>query len=181
MRSIQFSVSAADLFRENYGVSVIGLGDESNSLNRLKIQCFGQTDSNPMPGIRTVCYVICAFQRCDARILDAIFFVLGKSWLLGGYQERLSLRSELETIVTFSQTNYRTASAQVRAKQHYVPTVKFRNTGIMYGFHRVRDIILCQDGIAWVTFYKFLSHCFLSHHNLTKIFGGNPGTWPVLK
>jgi hypothetical protein len=161
MRPVKLGISAVDFFRENYGVSVIGLRNKGDPLDRFEIGCLGKSDSNAVSGIRTVCYIICPFQARDAGVFDAELFVLEKFFLFTRDHKGFRPGLEIETIITFGQTDYRPAGIKVRPKQHYVSAVEFCNAGIMNRLYSVRNIILCQDGIIFVTPDKFFRH-FLS-------------------
>ena len=58
---------------------------------------------------------------------------------------------EFEAVFTFGNTDNGTTVAQVRSKQHDNATVIPRNTGIVHGFYRIRDIVLCQNRVGRIT------------------------------
>ncbi len=45
---------------------------------RAKVTAVSELDLDIMPGIGTVCYIICTFQRSNAGVFNAILFVFGK-------------------------------------------------------------------------------------------------------
>jgi hypothetical protein len=78
MRPVKTRVSALEFLREHNCIAQVGLADQRDAFNAIKVLCPGKCYAHPMPRVCTVSEKICTLHGVYAEVLDPELFIFGK-------------------------------------------------------------------------------------------------------
>src|SRR5450756_1794822 len=154
MRPVKTRIPATELYRENDDVAKVGLGYKRNAFNFFKISGARKGSPNAVTGIRAVGKQVVVLYRADSQVLDSELFIFCKHVVLCRYEKGFGMDSEGKTIIAVGPADDGASVVTVRPEQHNVAAAMPDYAGIVDRGYRVGDIIFCENGIYFITFYN---------------------------
>ena len=158
MRPVKTRIPATELYRENDDVAKVGLGYKRNAFNFFKIPGARKGNPNAVTGIRAVGKQVVALYRADSKVLDPELFICRKNVVLCRCKKGFGMNREGKTIIAVGPADDGAPVVHMRPEKHNIAAVVLDDAGIVDRGYRIRDIVLCENGVVSITcYYRTLS------------------------